>query len=186
MQIYHASPDLKPFSGIPSPSRTKPLLFSRTAVTLHGHPTFHLSPLPSFLPTLQPWWTTYRSPVMPRCPPLLPRPAEPMVPPTVGLLYTLHHTGLPQVAYPPRISPGISHLTSHCLLEMLLTAPRPCHIWRFSLVFVHEYPVHAQAHNGHSAFGKWMNEEFLTLCYRYKMVLYRACREQEKEALPKK
>lgn len=67
---------------------------------------------------------------------------KPIVPPTVGLRYTTHHSRLTDMWCPPRISPDISHLSCHCLLlERLSTAPMHCHTWLLVLATGCQYLV---------------------------------------------
>lgn len=149
MRIYQAIPNLKPFSGIPSPSKIKSLLLSRTGAMLHERP--YLLPRSfafSFSPKPQPRWTPYRSPIMTRCPYYFLSPQDPFshplldcCTPPITEVYLKCHV-LQEFLLK-------SHLSSHCLLSL-------------SLVHLH----------GHSEFGKWMNKAFLTPCYRYRMVLY--------------
>lgn len=148
-------------------------------------PTSHLSPSPS-LPHLHsspnellPGLQSGQDDKQPLSPPTGPNPdflyAGPFSHPA-GVLHTIHHSTLSQVSYPPRISPETSHLSCHYLLGMLITAlVSPL---ASLVVLTHNgiwipgaRPCAMPRHTG-TEFGKWMNEEFLTPCYRDKMVLY--------------
>ena len=95
--------------------------------------------------------------------PLLPQLTEPIFPSTVELWYHLSFRIL-QVPYPARISPDISHLSSHCLPEILITASSTATL---GCSYLH---LHVNSQSMPRHIGKWMKKEFLTPLYTYKIV----------------